>query len=386
MKPNRHPALSQRGFTLVEMMVGLLLAMLTTVIVAQVMVKAENNRRATTSGADAQVNGALALFSLQREIQSAGYGLAANASALGCTVNYSYSGVAGSFTLAPVVITQGASGAPDTVRVLSSAKGGFSVPVLLTAPHPQSGTPYFTVKSAFGTAPNDLIIAVPGTYGTGLQCAMLQVVEDTSYTVGNTIIPHAVPPSPATSPWNASTAILPTAGYASGSTVVNLGSMVNRVFSVDASNNLVFQELTATSGTETGAATNGLSPARTVFSQIVNMQALYGLDTNGDKLVDTYTDVTPSTAVGWQQVMSVRLAIVARSANFEKNAVTAAQPQWDLGSSATITDSNATSVTCLNASSTSCLQLKVDGDSNWTHYRYRVYDTIIPLRNLLWNA
>ncbi|WP_290870795.1 PilW family protein [Aquabacterium sp.] len=374
----------QRGFTLVEMMVGLLLAMLTTIIVAQVMVKAEGNRRATTSGADAQVNGALALFSLQRDIQSAGYGLAVNPSALGCTVNYAYNNTVGSFPLAPVVITQGASGAPDTIRVLSSAKGGFSVPVVTTAPHAVADN-YATVKSAFGTGAADLVVAVPSTYGTGLQCALMQVAEDASYTVGDTIIPHVTG-----GPWNPSSsatraAIMPTNGYASGSTMVNLGSMVNRIFRINNAS-LVYNELTATSGTETNASANGLSPERALFSEIVNLQALYGIDTDGDRLVDTYTDATPTTFTGWQQVMSVRLVVVARSANVEREVVTDTQPQWDLGSNATIVDTTATSVTCLNANSSNCVQLKVDGDANWQHHRYRVYDTVIPLRNLLWNS
>jgi type IV pilus assembly protein PilW len=373
-----HP--SQKGFTLIEMMVGLLLAMLTSIIVAQVMVKAEGNRRATTSGSDAQVNGALALFSLQRDIQSAGYGLAVNTAGLGCTVNYNYNGTGSSFTLAPVVITQGATGAPDTIRVLSSAKNGFSVPVLLTAAHAQAAS-YFTVKSAFGTAAGDLVVAVPSTYGTGIQCALLQVVESTSYTVGDTIIPHVN-----TGLWNSSTTIVPSTGYASGSTLVNLGSMVNRQFSIDANHNLVYQELTATSGAESGAGTDGQSPTRTVFSQIVNMQALYGIDTNADGLVDTYTSVTPTSFTGWKQVMTIRLALVARSANYEKDVVTSTQPQWDLGSNSTISDLSAIAASCTNTSSTTCLVLKVNGDTDWQHYRYRVYDTIVPLRNLLWNS
>ena len=113
------------GFTLVEVMVGMVLAMLTTVIVSQVLLRAEGQKRSATSGSDAQVNGNLALFTLQRELQNAGYGLAVNPSALGCPVNYRYKGssgaaaaTAGSFTLAPIVIAQGPSGTPDVLRVL----------------------------------------------------------------------------------------------------------------------------------------------------------------------------------------------------------------------------------------------------------------------------
>lgn len=372
--PHAHtPMPRQQGFTLVELMVGMLLAMLTTVIVAQVMVKAEGNRRATTSGSDAQVNGALALFSLQREVQGAGYGLAINPTALGCTVNYKYgSATANSFTLAPVVITQGASGAPDTIKVLSSAKNGGSVPVILTAVHAQAAS-VFTVKASFGTSEGDLMVAVPAAYGTGNDCTLFQTVSDASFTLGDTIVPHV-----ANTTWNTATAIYPSTGYPSGSTLVNLGAMVNRSYGIDANSNLVYNELT--SG---GPSAQPL----VLFSQIVNLQALYGVDSTGTTgTVDTYTNVTPTTYTDWKKVLSVRVALVARSGNFEKDVVTAAQPQWDLGSNATITDTPA-SAACTAPLPTghTCVTLKLNGDANWQHYRYRVYDTIIPLRNVLWN-
>jgi type IV pilus assembly protein PilW len=28
----------------------------------------------------------------------------------------------------------------------------------------------------------------------------------------------------------------------------------------------------------------------------------------------------------------------------------------------------------------------VDPANNWRHYRYRVYETVIPLRNMLWGS
>ena len=33
-----------------------------------------------------------------------------------------------------------------------------------------------------------------------------------------------------------------------------------------------------------------------------------------------------------------------------------------------------------------CLKLKIDTLPNWKRYRYRVFDTVIPLRNMLWNS
>src|SRR5471032_700320 len=74
MKPNsRRSASYQAGFTLVELMVGMGIGMLATVIILQVMSVFEAQRRTTTGTADAQTNGGIALYNITRELQMAGY-------------------------------------------------------------------------------------------------------------------------------------------------------------------------------------------------------------------------------------------------------------------------------------------------------------------------
>ena len=70
------PLRRHAGFTLIELMVGVVLGMLTVVIIANVFATAEGQKRTTTSGSDAQVAGSLALHALQRDVRMAGYGLA----------------------------------------------------------------------------------------------------------------------------------------------------------------------------------------------------------------------------------------------------------------------------------------------------------------------
>lgn len=382
------------GFTLVEVMVGMVLAMLTTVIVSQVLLRAEGQKRSATSGSDAQVNGTLALFTLQRELQNAGYGLAVNPGALGCPVNYRYKGssgaaaaTAGSFTLAPIVIAQGTSGAPDVLRVLRSDSAGAAVPSVLTAAHAQTAG-VFTVRSAFSLTQGDLAVAVPATCSSSAPCTLFQVMPDSTFSLTATNVPHAA----GSTGWNTESAVFPSGGYASGATLVNLGRMVNRVYGV-IGNNLVYTELSATSGAEAGAEANGTSPPRVVFAQIVNLQALYGLDNDGNGVVDQYTDTTPSDFMTWSRVLNVRVALVARSSNREKDAVTTAEPQWNLGGTDTLSISaaNPTATCTAGVTGDRCYTLKVNfatpsTDTEWQHYRYRVFDTVVPLRNVLWNS
>ena len=357
----------QRGFTLVELMVGLLLGMLTVLVITQVLALAEGKKRSVTMGSDAQVNGALSLFTLQGDIQMAGYGATVSTDALGCVVKNKFdsSAAASTFTLAPVVIADGASDGPDTITVLQGRTSGFSAPMILTEDHPQT-TAYFMVASAFGAVVNNMMIAVPKVQDVNNWCTLFSVTNDTSdvaTTLSTTRIPHV-----ASGKWNQSS-IFP-ATYASGSYVLNMGSMVFRSYSVDSSFNLSVTEL---------SPTTGASNAQELYPQIVNLQAMYGKDTNNDGVVDTYDTTTPTTNAGWMQVLAIRVAVVARSNQYEKELITTSAPQWDVGAASTISAATA-------CGSSKCIALKVSHVPDWQHYRYKVYDTVIPLRNVLWNS
>jgi type IV pilus assembly protein PilW len=115
------------------------------------------------------------------------------------------------------------------------------------------------------------------------------------------------------------------------------------------------------------------------------LQALYGKDTTGNGSVDTYDRTTPDTVPKWGQLRSIRLAIVARSAQYEKEPVTITKPLWDVGSTATVNG-----VTTTACASSKCITLDVKAtvspaSDEWQHYRYKVFDTVIPIKNMLWN-
>ena len=108
MNPTRRFArFRQAGFTLMELMVGMAIGLLATIVIIQVMSVFEAQRRTTTGSADAQTNGGIALYSIAREVQMAGYRLLPVIdSALECTTHHlrrhgHYGG------LTPVTITDG---------------------------------------------------------------------------------------------------------------------------------------------------------------------------------------------------------------------------------------------------------------------------------------
>jgi len=362
-------AVRQRGFSLIELMVGVVVGLLAVLVITQVMALAEGKKRTVSMGSDAQVNGALALFALQRDIEQAGYGAIALPDAVGCTVKYKGSVGSGTFTLAPVVITDGgSSSASDSLAVLQGNTVNFSAPMVLSGIALPTDD-HFTVKSSFGAVAGNMMIAVPQgwTMSGTVPCGVFSVTSSGTTApsaLTSTNVPHA-----STSSWN-QTSVFPTSNIASGSYLLNMGSMVSRTYSVSSAGNLQSTDLSLTDGSKTTAD---------LYPQIVMMQALYGKDTNGDGKVDAYDKTAPASNADWQKVLTVRIALVARSNQYEKDAVTAAVPQWDVG--ATISVPGA--ATCNTSSN--CLSLDVSTLADWHHYRYKVYDTIVPLRNALWN-
>ncbi|MBK8742849.1 MAG: PilW family protein, partial [Betaproteobacteria bacterium] len=107
-----------------------------------------------------------------------------------------------------------------------------------------------------------------------------------------------------------------------------------------------------------------------IANNIVSMRAQYGVDTSSpvDGIVDSYNQTTPTTMCGWARVSAVRLALVARNGEYNKtdpdgNDVTSAAPTWDGSAGAAF---------------------NLSGNSEWSHYRYKVFQTVVPMRNLTW--
>jgi type IV pilus assembly protein PilW len=69
----------------------------------------------------------------------------------------------------------------------------------------------------------------------------------------------------------------------------------------------------------------------------------------------------------------VRVALLARSQQYEKLKVTTTAPSWT-GGSFTMSDLGGTADT------------NPAGATNWRNYRYRVYEKTIPLRNVIWGT
>jgi type IV pilus assembly protein PilW len=224
------------------------------------------------------------------------------------------------------------------------------------------------VQSTLGLNAGDLMLAVPSSQSGTEWCTLFTVKANGANTLTSTQVPHAT----AGASWNPSATIMPTT-YLSGATLAKANDLVYRTFVV-ASGNLQTLDLQASDDTIV---------TTTVGNNIVLLKAFYGKDTTGDGTVDAYDTTTPTTTAGWQQIRTIRLAVVARSAQREKDAVTTSNPTLNVGSTVSVSGS----AVC---GSTKCITLQVSpitgSDTEWQHYRYKVFDTVVPLRNILWSS
>ena len=373
--------------TLVELMVALLLGLVTTYFIAQVFAVAEGQKRTATFGSDAQVNGAVALHSLRRHVLSAGYGLTSVVEGLGCPIKGEY-GTAGSttpapaMTLAPVEITPSAvaSAPSDQIAVLTSTKSSFAAVTRISKAVKYGQQNNFQVDSSVGANEDDTILAIPMSWAADNTGCVLFTVKPDNSAIETQMLQAQIPraPSGSASSWNAAaSSVWPPNGFKQDDVLVNFGRMRRMVFGV---NGDTFQVVTWTP--------QGIGNAEQLNSGIVLMKALYGRDNDGDGVVDTYDTTAPVTNADWQKVLAVRIVMVARSGQREKDEVTAAEPTWNVGANVAVSYvpvPGGAATVCAAGAAACEVPLPLSQLSDWKHYRYKVFDTAIPLRNMLWS-
>lgn len=367
----------QRGFSLIEILVGVAIGLIAILVIFQTFSVFGSRARTTTSGSDAQVSGTLGLFTLERDLRLAGLGFGrAQADVVGCTVNGDDAGRAFSFPLVPVQIVPNATaGGPVTIHVLYGNSSFYSAQQTFT-------TSTATSKTAFnrtGFQLGDLMVVANPSAGAAGPCALVEVTDNT-HADGLTLAHTSTSYTPFYGTTSVSSRFNPSSGttatFTTG-TLYNLGPDPRRNTWTVTNNRLSVSDLIHAPAT-----------ALDVAEGIVNLQAEYGLDTDGDYIVDSWTTTDP-TAGNWLQVRAVRVAILARSEQLEpllggSANVSTAAPTWACGSNAA---GCAFVMTDLNSASDSFTSAAADASANnWRNYRYRVYEKVVPLRNMIWGT
>lgn len=384
----------QRGVTLIELMVAVIIGLVVTLAVTSLLIFSESSKRTTTATNDMGQTGAYAAYVLDRAVRGAGSGFTQSwslAGAFGCRLNATLpgtpnlprgtafpapfataflGGASGSANLrvAPVLIGKSQSDAgSDVLVVMGGTASSGDVPRLILSSGKSSNI--LRLDSTTGLAEGDLgLVSASGT----TDCLLEQVHASTAFadTSGNDALPLGGTYYTA----SGSTTSLATLA-ASGSAYftplgnVNAGNTQFQMFGVGSNNTLYSYDLLMSNGTDASQA---------IADGVAEMHALYGLDTNADGVLDTWVGpgaagydiatlmATPAKA---RQVVAVRIALVLRSANYEKE-----NANGELPSPASLT---------LFKDLATSLQQTISFSTSEQHFRHRVVESTIPLRNVL---
>lgn len=369
-------SLIESGFGLVELMVALVIGLVSTLVIQQVLTAFEGQKRTSTSGTDAQINGSVALYSVEQAIRQAGYGLYGADGKLLCPsgINIFYDGVVKSnggmdFSV-PVIIRQGLGArGSDVIQTLFSDSDFGSIPTTIVKKMPTPSAE-ITASGGGGLKQSDTFV-VAGKNGSKV-CTLMQMSQDPQKTGNGWNLQHNSGQY-LYNPANPSNVFTNAPEYSIGDVVVNMGSFAQQYFFIP--NNAGCNRSLVVGGATALINYNSCDPVNNVplVDQIVFMAAQYGISPAGSTQVNEWRSANnfniladPKTTV--PRVRAIRLAIVARSTQFEKEEVSpAAITLWEAG---------------LPGDAPPVFNIDADG----RHYRYKVYSTIVPIRNVIWGG
>jgi prepilin-type N-terminal cleavage/methylation domain-containing protein len=435
-----HP---QRGFSLIEIMIGLVIGLIAVLVIYQVYTVSEGFKRNTTAAGEAQMNGLFSTFVLGMEIANGGAGMAVSSVDLGaCADPTTYPATdprhfAQSFRPIPVMIYDGVGASkPDSFVVNYSIATTLAATAMFNVNTPPD-QPY-EIQSPGGFHAGDLIIGVVNPSGgdNASGCASSQVISAVpaapnqrwvsffgalkpvaSVAITHTAVTYTGPNADFTgicTPGQGTAQPDPVTGQppacpspTPNSTLFNMGP-ANRAQKVmyrlcdgrtscpqppvcGQSSPCTLESVALLGPNGQPLATN---PAgNPLASNIVNMKVEYGIADPLDPLGLLNTWVQADVGGGWDPatllpaltkqinlIKAIRIGLIVQSEQFDKNLAGFTGGDYVNG------DYNWVLFDCAQVNCPGRLTGSVAASSsppgNW---RFRKYETVIPLRNEIWN-
>jgi type IV pilus assembly protein PilW len=406
----------EAGFTLIEIMIALLIGLIGIVVMMQTFAVSEGFKRTATSGTDAQINGGVGMYMIQRELRMAGYAMN-DLMIQGCPsvrVWNNTLAVGIDMPLVPIYINPplipAGDANTDTLLVAygNSASAVAGIPVLTTQTDNNS-IPLASNYDSFQTG--DVFVAMQP--GATPSCVLHEVTAATNPTGNCTLVPNSPTTtnasyyglsvefgtsayqkhSPsgctaATPKYNKATPITDSTGtaipkltYAAGQ-VYNLGAAAVHVYAVR-SGALTMCDWIAS---DCRSAAN-FTP---VVDDVVSLRAVYGMNLTpaasaapGDGKTITWNRNDLSTNVYLpSRVLAVTMEITARSALKEKPNASGVCVTTPTANKPDITQTWIYESLAGIDLSTSIPSGAAAAD--WKCYRYKLFQTVVPVRNAMW--
>ena len=401
--------MKQKGITLVELLVAMTIGLGITLAISSVLIASENHKRTTTSTNDAQQTGSYGYYALDKALRGAGSAIAGSAfptdvGVLGCHLNVGnggtvifprtvafptpfagfLAGVTNTLRVAPVLIGAGQSqdGVSDVIMIMSGSGAAGGVSRQITGGgNAITATLDNTVGFTNGGPELGWDLVLVSQSGVA-DCLMEQInalAPPTLNLAGVYYTPSGGGTSMATLAGSTSTYVTPLGNARANNIQFTLFGLDNNrtLYSYD-----LLQSLTLVSGAS--------DSAQAMADGVVQMNALYGLDTDGDGIQDTWAapggldptwdiNTVMTTPAKLKQIVSVRVALVVRGQYYDLNGGTAAAPKPVSPAQLTIFNGLKNG---LNGSGVS-LNKSIALNATDRQFRYRVFEFTVPLRNML---
>ena len=340
---------ANRGFSLVEIMVALVIGMIGVLVIMQVARTGEAQKRVTVGAGETQTGAALALHAIQSDVKQAGYGFnAPNVIACSLTISSTlglspfvpirinpagipFPGDVDANTDTLLIAYGNSSGAPEG-DTINEARAGVTTLWVMSAEHYRAGDRVFVTSPAPVDSCSLTLASVVSAGGGQVKISsdVGAKESDSLFNLGNApkVVAYAV----------------------RGGNLTTCDYM-----DTDCSDKDNWQEITG---------------------GVVSLRVQYSWKGGWHKtLAITATD-QETIACEWSRVNAIRLALVVRNGEWNRDVVTpdpltltwAGNPAASDGT-VDLTNENAIDLT---------------GIDGWQHYRYQVYEAVIPLRNIPW--
>ena len=381
-----------RGFSLIELLVSMAIALVVTLAITTVMIQGEGSKRSTTSVSEINQTGAYIAYVLDRQLRNAGSGFTQRwGDMFGCAVTASrndgaglilprgsslpapFANAASAPRLAPVIIVAdgadttgaGAEVRGDLITIMGGTAGFGEMPQLVNTNSVSgvSGSGSLQLPNTVGYAPDQLLLLSDSGIASGC------LVEHISGVPGGGLVQLGG------TYYQQSGNSIALGSFGANTFAVQLGGASTNppqfnVFGVGDQRTLYSYDLLRTAGSDVPVS---------LADSVVEMRAIYGIDTTAtpDGKVDSW--VQPTAANGYdaatltsgtaaakeklRRIVAVRLGLILRTSLKEKDAIATGQT--------------------LTLFSDVAAQRTRTLSSDEMHYRFRTLEITVPLRNVL---
>ena len=362
----------EAGFSMIEVMLSITISLLSLVLLLNILQIFKRNTDQVNENAFNQIKNTNLLSFMERDIRMAGYGFMP-LEIIGCNVKRYYKKRIDDLILQPIEIKDGENGAYDALRIMYSTKNKPNIPAILIKELKASNT--MLTNNSLEIKPNDFLVV----HDKGSECSLLQVTGIDAEKIRISFESEK-------SAWNSPTFndVFPSVGYPMYTSLTNLGEIADITYSLNKLNQF---EITSF------LSTNNSVNKQIVNSDIINFQAQYGFDARegeqvspmvtkwSSKMLDINKDSIVGNSADIKKILAIRIAVVSRNRNPELpvNGVcsTSSSPNWMAG--------NETSGELVPTNIDVSKNTDKSEASNWACYRYKVMQSVIPIKNLIWS-